>query len=71
MLASLDRLKQYEVGPIRVLCLLISQEGYNKVHHYHPDVEIFALSLEPGLNEKGFLLPGIGDAGNRLYNTEA
>lgn len=69
MIASLDRLKQYEVGKITVLSVLVSPEGLERVHHFHPDVEIIALSKEEGLNDKGYLLPGMGDAGDRLYNT--
>lgn len=69
VLACLDRLKQYEVGQIHLLTLLISPEGLEKVHHFHPDVEVLCASKERGLNEKGYLLPGIGDAGNRLYHT--
>lgn len=69
VLACLDRLKQYEVGQIHLLTLLISPEGLEKIHHFHPDVEVLCASKERGLNEKGYLLPGIGDAGNRLYHT--
>ena len=68
-IASIDRLKEYRVGPIRMLCVLVSGEGVDKVHHFHPDVEIYAVSQEPELNQDGYLIPGIGDAGNRLYQS--
>jgi uracil phosphoribosyltransferase len=68
-LAALDRLKQYEVGPIRVITLLTAKVGIQKVLDAHPDVEIYTLSVEEGLNEKGYLLPGLGDAGDRLFGT--
>ncbi|CAM2065103.1 uracil phosphoribosyltransferase [Sulfidibacter corallicola] len=69
VVACLDRLKQYQVGTIQLLTLLISPQGLEKVQHFHPEVEIYTASVERGLNEKGFLLPGIGDAGDRLYHT--
>jgi len=70
MLASLDRLKQYEVGKIKVLTLLSSHDGIEKVHHFHPDVEIYTLNAEEGLNEQGYLVPGLGDAGDRMFGTK-
>ncbi|MCO4794558.1 MAG: uracil phosphoribosyltransferase [Bacteriovoracaceae bacterium] len=68
-IACIDRLKQYEVGKIKMLSILVSSEGLERLHHFHPDVEVYALSKEEEMNENGFLLPGIGDAGNRLYQT--
>lgn len=68
VIASIDRLKQYDVGEIRVLSLLVSEQGVAALHEAHPDVTVYALSVEKGLNENGYLLPGLGDAGDRLYN---
>jgi uracil phosphoribosyltransferase len=68
-LAALDRLKQYEVGPIKVVSLLSSPIAIDKIAADHADVEIYTLSIEAGLNEKGYLLPGLGDAGDRLFGT--
>jgi len=67
-IASIDRLKQYEVGKITMLSVLVSPEGVDRLHHFHPEVDIVCLSKEEGMNEKGYLLPGMGDAGDRLYN---
>lgn len=67
--AAIDRLKEYEVGPIRFLCIFASPEGLAKLKRTHPDVEIYTLSVERELNEQGYLLPGVGDAGDRLYDT--
>ena len=67
MLASIDRLNQFGVGKITVLCFLVSQEGVNKVHFYYPEIKIFAAAIEPSINEQGFLIPGLGDVSNRLY----
>ncbi len=67
--AAIARLKQYGVGPIRFVCLLASPEGLALVKEAHPDVDVACLSIERQLNEKGYILPGLGDAGDRLYNT--
>ena len=70
VIASIDRLKQYEVGKIKLLTILTCQSGIERVHHFHPDVEIFTLGAEETLNEKGYLVPGLGDAGDRLFGTK-
>jgi uracil phosphoribosyltransferase len=68
-LAALDRLKQYKVGPIKVITILSAQVGIDKVLDAHPDIEIYTLSIEKGLDDRGYLLPGLGDAGDRLFGT--
>jgi uracil phosphoribosyltransferase len=70
MLAAIDRLKSYEVSRIKVLCILISDFAVKRIHHFHPDVEIFTLNVEEEINELGYLVPGLGDAGDRLYQTK-
>lgn len=69
-IASIDRLKQYEVGKIKMLTILTCAHGVKRLHHFHPDVEIFTLSASEELNEKGYLVPGLGDAGDRLFGTK-
>ena len=69
-IAAIDRLKNYEVGKIKLLSILVSKEGLAKLHHFHPDVEVFALNQEETINEKGYLVPGLGDAGDRIYHTK-
>ena len=68
-IAAIDRLKNYEVGKIKLLSILVSKAGLEKLHHFHPDVEVFALNQEETINEKGYLVPGLGDAGDRIYHT--
>lgn len=68
-LAALDRLKEYRVGPITLVSILSSKLGVEKIQQQHPDVELYTVSQERELNEKGYLLPGVGDAGDRLYGT--
>lgn len=70
ILAAIDRLKNYGVGSIRVICILASRSGLEKVHFYHPDVEIYTLNVENAVNDSGYLVPGLGDAGDRLFQTK-
>jgi uracil phosphoribosyltransferase len=70
MIAAIDRLKSYEVKRIRILSILVSQIAIERIHEFHPDVEIFALNIENEVNDMGYLVPGLGDAGDRLYQTK-
>lgn len=70
IVAAIDRLKQYEVGKIKVLSILASQYGIEKVLNFHPDVEIYTLNIEKEVNDHGYLVPGLGDAGDRLFQTK-
>jgi uracil phosphoribosyltransferase len=70
IVAAIDRLKQYEVGKIKVLSILASKLGLEKVLFFHPDVEIYTVNVEQEMNEAGYLIPGLGDAGDRLYQTK-
>ncbi len=67
--AAIDRLKQRKVKSIRFICILSSKVGIRRVHAAHPNVEIITLSVERGLNSHGYLLPGLGDAGDRIFGT--
>jgi uracil phosphoribosyltransferase len=70
MIAAIDRLKSYHVGRIRVLSILTSQDAIERLSHFHPDTEIFTVNIENKVNELGYLVPGLGDAGDRLYQTK-
>ena len=67
--AALSRVKEEEPSSIRFLCLLAAPEGVKALHKAHPDVEIWTASLDEKLNEKGYIMPGLGDAGDRIYGT--
>ncbi|MBT4790449.1 MAG: uracil phosphoribosyltransferase [Halobacteriovoraceae bacterium] len=69
-LASIDRLKQYKVGKIKFLTILSNQHGIARLHEFHPDVDIYTLSSSEQLDKKGYLMPGLGDAGDRLFGTK-
>ena len=70
MIAAIDRLKSYEVGQIKILTILLSDFARQKIHQFHPDVDILTLNIEKEINELGYLVPGLGDAGDRLYQTK-
>ncbi len=67
--AALSRVKEEEPASIRFLCLLAAPEGVEALQGAHPDVEIWTASLDERLNEKGYIMPGLGDAGDRIYGT--
>ena len=70
MVAAIDRLKSYHVGKINVLSVLVSRHALERLKHFHPDVTVTTLNIETDMNELGYLVPGLGDAGDRLYQTK-
>ena len=68
--AAVAKLKQAGATKIRFLCLLAAPEGIKNFTHAHPDVPIFTSALDSHLNEKGYIIPGLGDAGDRMYGTK-
>ena len=68
--AALDLLKAHGARDLRLLCLLAAPEGVARLRAAHPDVAIITAALDKGLNEKGYILPGLGDAGDRMYATK-
>jgi uracil phosphoribosyltransferase len=69
VIAAIDKLKICKVGKIKLLSILVSKEGIEKLHNAHPDVEVFTLNQEEEMNDHGYLVPGLGDAGDRIYNS--
>jgi uracil phosphoribosyltransferase len=67
--AAVSRLKERGARRIKFLCLLAAPEGVAHFTKEHPDVPVIAAALDRALNEKGYILPGLGDAGDRLYGT--
>ncbi len=70
LLATIELLKRYNVKKIYSLNLVCAPEGIKKIEDAHPDVEIFTASVDDCLNEIGYILPGLGDAGDRLFGTK-
>jgi uracil phosphoribosyltransferase len=69
-IAAIDKLKERGANNIRFLCLLAAPEGIEKFSTAHPDVAIFTAAIDSHLNEKGYIIPGLGDAGDRMYGTK-
>ena len=67
--AAIDVLKRWGATRIKLLNLIAAPEGVRAVHEAHPDVPIFTAALDRQLNEKGYIMPGLGDAGDRQFGT--
>lgn len=68
--AAVDRIKEVNAISIKFLCLLAAPEGIKHFHEQHPDVPIYTAAIDEGLDEHGYIVPGMGDAGDRLYGTK-
>jgi uracil phosphoribosyltransferase len=67
--AAVDRLKETNPASIKFVCLLAAPEGIQHFHEQHPDVPIYTAAIDEGLDDHGYIIPGLGDAGDRLYGT--
>lgn len=68
--AAVTRIKATRPLSIRFICLLAAPEGLRAFHAAHPDVPVFTASVDRELNDHGYILPGLGDAGDRMYGTK-
>ena len=68
--AAIDRIKALAPRSIKFLCLLAAPEGIRTLHASHPDVPIFTAAIDRELNDHGYILPGLGDAGDRIFGTK-
>jgi uracil phosphoribosyltransferase len=68
--AAVTRLKACHPKSIKFLCLLTCPEGINALHQAHPDVAVFTAAIDRELNDHGYILPGLGDAGDRIFGTQ-
>ena len=68
--AAIDLIKKHGGKNIKLICLVGVQQGVDRVSKAHPEVDIFLAALDKKLNKKGFIVPGLGDAGDRLYGTK-
>ena len=68
--AAIDFIKRRGGRNIAFMCLIAAPEGIEAVHQAHPDVDIYIAAKDDGLNERAYILPGLGDAGDRLYGTK-
>ena len=68
--AAVTRLKACNPKSIKFLCLLTCPEGINTLYREHPDVRVFTAAIDRGLNDHGYIMPGLGDAGDRIFGTQ-
>lgn len=68
--AAVDLLKKTYPRSIRFVCLLAAPEGLARFHEHHPDVPIYTAAIDRRLNEHGYIVPGLGDAGDRIFGTK-
>src|SRR5262245_35924359 len=67
--AAIDRLKEHGAVDLRFVCLLATPEGLSNLREHHPNVRVWTAAIDEKLNDHGYILPGLGDAGDRLYGT--
>ena len=67
---AIDRLKKDGFKNIKLMCLVASPQGVETVQQQHPDVDIYLASIDEGLNDNNYILPGLGDAGDRIFGTK-
>lgn len=70
VVAAVDLLKSYGVKDIKLMCLLTASAGLKVVYEKHPDIQIYTLAIDNELNEHGYITPGLGDAGDRIFGTK-
>jgi uracil phosphoribosyltransferase len=68
--AAVETVKQAGASSVKLIALIAAPEGIARIHRVHPDVTIVVAAVDRGLNEKGYIVPGLGDAGDRLYGTK-
>jgi uracil phosphoribosyltransferase len=68
--AAVERLKETRPKSIRFVCLLAAPEGLANFHAHHPDVPVYTASIDRQLNDHGYIMPGLGDAGDRIFGTK-
>ena len=69
-IAAIDRLKECNPKSIKFVCLLTCPEGLRALEAVHPDVEVYTAAIDERLNDRGYILPGLGDAGDRIFGTQ-
>lgn len=67
---AIQFIKEYSAKSIKLMCIIAAPEGIKKITDTHPDVEIFCGAVDTGLNEYGYIVPGLGDAGDRIFGTK-
>ena len=68
--AAIELLKQKGAKSIKLVCIVGCPEGIEEVHKYHPEIDIYLASIDEKLNDHGYIVPGLGDAGDRIFGTK-
>jgi uracil phosphoribosyltransferase len=68
--AAVAAVKSAGAQSVTLVCIVAAPEGIAHLHDEHPDVHVVCAAIDRGLNEKGYIVPGLGDAGDRLYGTK-
>ena len=68
--AAIPLLKEKGIKNIKLMCLVAAPQGVQKVNADHPDVRIYVAALDDKLNDQGYIVPGLGDAGDRIFGTK-
>ncbi|WCN38051.1 uracil phosphoribosyltransferase [Aneurinibacillus uraniidurans] len=68
--AAITALKNRGAKHLKLMCLIAAPEGIEKLHEIHPDIDIYVAAVDERLNDHGYIVPGLGDAGDRLYGTK-
>ncbi|MPN61007.1 Uracil phosphoribosyltransferase [bioreactor metagenome] len=67
---AITQIKKRGAKNIKFLCIIAAPEGIKRLHETHPDVDIYAAALDKRLNDHGYIVPGLGDAGDRIFGTK-
>ncbi len=70
-IAAIEAVKTWGVNQVKLLAMIAAPEGIEKVHAKHPETDIYLCARDRGLNDSGYILPGLGDAGDRIFNAKA
>lgn len=68
--AAISAIKENGANPIKLVCVVGAPEGVKRIENEHPDVDIYLAALDEGLNDVGYIVPGLGDAGDRIFGTK-
>jgi uracil phosphoribosyltransferase len=67
--AAVDRLKEAGAKAVRIVCLLATEQAIEKLRAHHPDVHVWTAAVDESINDQGYILPGLGDVGDRMFGT--
>ncbi|NEO28351.1 MAG: uracil phosphoribosyltransferase, partial [Kamptonema sp. SIO4C4] len=69
-IAAVERVQEYNPQSIKFICLLAAPEGIENFHHHHPEIPLYTTAIDERLDDHAYIIPGLGDAGDRLYGTK-